>query len=164
MDPTPGIAAADAEHLEITIVFNFRHRILHLHGSGRGTKSSPRPQTAELGEVERLTKKPRGAPSPERKRRDTKHPADSTTASKTPPAGTQPNSTLYTSRDPWFPHPPAAGAAAGGGGDHESPASKVRRPGALTKSPLSTVDGRGERPRKILHHLLMTKWNIFYFF
>jgi hypothetical protein len=96
-----------------------------------------------------LTKKPRGAPSPERKRRDTKHPADSTTASKTPPAGTQPNSTLYTSRDPWFPHPPAAGAAAGGGGDHESPASKVRRPGALTKSPLSTVDGRGERPRSV---------------
>jgi hypothetical protein len=136
MDPTPGIAADDAEHLEITIVFNFRHRILHLHGSGRGTRNSPRPQTAELGEVERLTKKPRGAPSPERKRRDTKHPADSTTASKTPPAGTQPNSTLYTSRDPWFPHPPAAGAAAGGGETGEPPPANWIERGRGKISPL----------------------------
>jgi hypothetical protein len=34
---------------------------------------------------------------------------------------------IYTSRDPWFPHPPATGADAGGGGYHESPASEVGR-------------------------------------
>jgi hypothetical protein len=43
MDPTPGTAADDAEHLEITIAFIFNHRILYLHESGRGTRSSPNP-------------------------------------------------------------------------------------------------------------------------
>jgi hypothetical protein len=93
VDPTPGTATDDVKHIEITIAFIFNHRILHLHESRRGTRISPNMQTAELGEVERLTKRLRRTPSPERKRRDTKHPADSFTASKTPRPG--PNLTLH---------------------------------------------------------------------
>ena len=92
-------------------------------------------------EVARATARPRRPSTQKGKHADTKPPAASITASTTPPAGSLPRPTLYTSQDPGFPHPPAAGAAAGGG---ENPRIAGER-GGLTGAPKnrlsrSTVD------------------------
>jgi hypothetical protein len=72
--------------------------------------ADPRPP-----EVARATTRSRRTPSQEGKHADTTLLTASTTTSMTPSAGTLTNPTLYTGRDPGFPHPPAAGAAGGGG-------------------------------------------------
>jgi hypothetical protein len=51
--------------------------------------------------------------------------------------------TLFTCREPGFPHPLTAGAAEGGRGTLDSLAGEVDRLGVLTKFPLSTEDKDG---------------------
>jgi hypothetical protein len=53
------------------------------------------------------------------------------TISTTPPAGHLLGPTLYTRRDPVFPHPPTAGAAVGGEGNRRTHAGEVGEIGGL---------------------------------
>jgi hypothetical protein len=131
-----------AESLNAIFTFFFTHRNRRLVDPERGTTNSSDPRTAKLEEDSCLTKKLRGAPSPEGKHADTKHHLDRIPASKTPSAGSEPTPTLCTGLDPWISQPPAAGAAGGGGEIHGSEASEVGKTRRFTKSPLSTVDGR----------------------
>ena len=93
----------------VAVIFNaiftffFTHQDRRLVDPERGTTNSPDPRTAELEEVSCLTKKLRGAPSPEGKHADTKHHPDRIPASKTPSARPEPTPTLCTCLDPWIP-------------------------------------------------------------
>jgi hypothetical protein len=56
---------------------------------------------------------------------DPKTPTVDASASTTPPTSTLLKPTLYTRRDPGFPHPPAGGAAGGGKGNQRIDAGEV---------------------------------------
>ena len=86
------------------------------HGEPRGPRTrgsrlldGEAPESADTGEEED----------------DAKTPTTDASASKTSPGSTLLKPTLYTPRDPGFPHPPAAGAAGGGKGNQRIAAGEV---------------------------------------
>jgi hypothetical protein len=113
----------------------------------RGRRPRQLQEAASAPEVEDRLQELQGTPPTKKKTPTCKSHSGCASSSPTPPAGRERKPALYTHRRSGSPRPPAAGAAGGGRGgrrDGDGEAALLR---SLRKSPFSTVDGEGIRPR-----------------
>ena len=142
-EPPPCRSDAIALVNIIKIFKLLEHRIRHCSGSREGRPCGADPQSCKHGTGAQSAAKLQGATPPERTTAARAHHSDAVTTSSTPPADELPDPTLYTRRDPGFPHPPAAGAAVGGGRNRRNAGGEVDRLARFRESPF-TVAGEGE--------------------
>ena len=124
------------------------HHLSQYPGTDEASGSAdPRPP-----EVARATPETRRAPPPVKEHADTQSLADTVAHTTTPPGGALSNPTLCTSRDPGFPHPPAAGAAGGGRGNPRLAGERGGSTGRSPKIAFYTVAVRGTAERAHLNN------------
>ena len=147
LTPPPCIFIADL-HTSAFSLLNKSRRRRHADAE-EGLRNSSDPKTLELRKGGISTAEHRSAPPPKGMRSAGQRHVDRTPAFTAPPTGLRKEPRLFTSHRSTIPRPPAVGAAAGGRGIADLTARTVELLEGFRKSPLSTVDGRGERPRPV---------------